>query len=119
MAQSYNLGDVYAIQFGQIMSGLLSRNDFPASRMSLSEILDAVEPLALAATRRIADTVGDMSTAVPPVTDYDAGYNLGSSLYVVPQDAAPPAPYIRPTTVLTPGGDRIAYVDRTLNPAQE
>jgi len=119
MAQSYNLGDVYAIQFGQILSGLLSRNDFPANRMALQELLDAVEPIAIAATRRIADKVGDMSTAVPPVTDYDSGFDLGAGLFEIPQDSAPPPPYIRPTTVTTPGGSRIPYVDVSLRPTQE
>lgn len=107
MAQSYNLNDVYAIQFANVACGLLSRADFPASRMSLGQFLDVVQPVALAMTRRIADTVGDMSTAVPPVTDFDTGYMPSSAIFVIPQDQAPPPKYVPPTTVLTPGGARI------------
>lgn len=114
MAQSYNLNDVYAIQFGQAMAGILSNPAFPISRISIQQLLDTVEPIAIAATRRIADLTGDMSTAVPPVTNFDTGFTASSAIYDVPQDSAPPPPYVRPTTVLTPGGSRIVFQDQQI-----
>lgn len=109
MAQSYNLHDVYAIQFGQAMSGLLARDDFPASTLTISEFMDIVAPIALAATRRIANTVGDMSTAVPPTTDYDSGWTGSSNLFEPPAEQPSPQQYRPPTTVLTPSGERNPY----------
>jgi hypothetical protein len=109
MAQSYNLHDVYAIQFAQVMSGLLARPDFPASTLTLAEFLDIVEPIAKGATRRLANTVGDMSTAVPPTTDYDAGWTGSSNLFEPPAAQAAPAPYVPPTSVSTPSGERVPY----------
>ena len=108
-AQSYNLNDVYAIQFGQISSGLLANPNFPASRLTVAQFLDIVEPLALAATRRIADTTSDMSTLTPTVATFNTGWSNGATLYSPPQEQAPSRPYVPPTTVQTPGGERVPY----------
>lgn len=107
--QGGNLNDAYVQIFGQVLNGLLQRADFPAGRVTIQQLLDTVEPIALAATRRAADTVGDMSTVTPAVADFDLGFVLGSALYSTPQDTAPPPPYVAPTTVQTPGGSRVPF----------
>lgn len=107
--QGGNLNDVYGQMFGQIAGGLLARADFPADQYTIQQFLDTVAPIALAATRRVAVTVGDMSTVTPPESTYDSGYSLGSPLYLSAQAAVPPPPYVPPTTVMTPLGDRVEY----------
>lgn len=107
--QGGNLNDAYVHIFGQIAGGLLARADFPADQYSIQQFLDVVQPLALAATRRVAVTVGDMSTVTPAVTVYDSGYSLGSPLFTSAEDAIPPPPYVPPTTVQTPSGTRVPY----------
>lgn len=108
--QGGNLNDLYGHLFGQIAGGLLARADFPADQYTLKQFLDVVQPIALAATRRVAVTVGDMSTVTPPVTGFDSGYSLGAQLYEGAQDTIPPPPYVAPTTVQTPSGNRVPYV---------
>jgi hypothetical protein len=103
-AQSYNLNDVYAIQFGQIANGLLSNPGFDASRLTIAQFLDIVEPLALAATRRIANTASDMSTLTPTVATFNTGWSGGNSIYTPPPTQAPARPYVRRNTVQTPSG---------------
>ena len=107
MAQSYNLYDVYATCYGQILGGLLARADFPASSMTLQQINDVVEPMALSAVRRIAVRVGDMSTLAPPVTDFDAGWTGTDNLFNPPAAQAPPAEYVAPNAVRTPSGSYV------------
>lgn len=115
--QNGNLNDAYVQLFGQIANGLLCRADFPASRLNLGQFLDIVEPIAIAATRRVAVVVGDMSTVTPAETDFDTGYTLGSVMYSTSQDVAPNAPYVRPTTVITPGGERVPFIPEGGAPA--
>ncbi len=108
-AQSYNLNDVYAIQFGQIANGLLSNPGFDASRLTVGQFLDIVEPIALAATRRIANTTGDMSTLTPAVTVYNSGWTSGANVYSPPPQQAPARPYVPRNTVQTPSGQYTDY----------
>ena len=108
-AQSYNLNDVYAIQFAHIAGGLLANPRFEASGVTIAQFLDIVEPLALAATRRIADTTSDMSTLTPTVATYNTGWSNGQQLYNPPPDQLPARPYVPRTTVTTPSGERVPY----------
>lgn len=105
--QNQNLADTYCQQLAAVMTGLLARADFPADRLTIQQFLDIAGPIALAATRRLATTVTDLSVVTPPVTDFNGGYSLSSIMFTATQQAPPSPTYVPPNVVQTPGGNYV------------
>lgn len=116
MANSYNLNDAAVIIMANILGGFLADPNFNGDRTNINDTVNFAYKLTLAAVYKLSGVVGDMSVAVPPASNFAAGWDGTGKVYTPPPTAPPPPTFVEPSVVTFTADNSIAPIRGSTSP---